>query len=239
MTAPSAPSSASAAPPSTPNVHGHPSTSRPAASPGRSSEYAGIRGPLASRYIWTIYHSRTKSRLTSTILASGAGSSFFRLTPTHWSTAEVRPTATPTSLHAYQKQQPTPTEPDATASLAPTLLASTSCAPKASHRKSRLHHVWAWVGSCPPNQDPLQPSSLLPSPPTTMATSSYRDHAWSTMAPQKHSLGLFQIATPPPGPSSAPRTPPGTPALLLARLPGHPSSPRCPSLAPRNHRFRV
>ena len=45
LTAPSAPSSTSAAPPDTPNVHGHPSTSRPAASPGRSSDYAGICGP--------------------------------------------------------------------------------------------------------------------------------------------------------------------------------------------------
>ena len=114
-TAPSAPSSTSAAPPWTLNVHGHPSTSRPAASSGRSSNYAGICGPLVSRYIRTIRYSRTLPRLASTMLASGAGSSSFRPTPTRWSTAKARPTTTPTSFHAYHNQPPTPTAPDATA----------------------------------------------------------------------------------------------------------------------------
>ena len=123
-------------------------------------------------------------------------------------TAKVRPTATPTSFHAYHNQPPTPTAPDATASLVPTLLASTSSAPAASHRTSRLHRESAWVGSCSPLQDPFQQSSLFPSPPTTIPTSAYWDHAWSTTASPTTSSGLFQPATPPPGRSSAPTMPP-------------------------------
>ena len=63
LTASSDQSSTSAAPTSTPNVHEHPSTSRPAPLSGRSSDYAGICGPPASRYIRTIRHSRISSRL--------------------------------------------------------------------------------------------------------------------------------------------------------------------------------
>ena len=62
------------------------------------------------------------------MLAPGVSSSSIRLTPTRWSIAKVRPTATPTSFHAYHNQPLTLTAPDATASLAPTLLASTSSA---------------------------------------------------------------------------------------------------------------
>ena len=99
---------------------------------GRSNDSAGIYGPPDSRYIRTRRHSRTPPRLASTTLASGAGSSFFRAyTYTHWSTAKVRPKATPTFFPDSLSQPPTPTAPDATASLAPTLLASTSSAPAA------------------------------------------------------------------------------------------------------------
>ena len=105
--------------------------------------------------------------MARTTLASDAGLSSFRPTPTRWSTAKVRPTATPTCFPAYDNQPPTPVELDETASLATTLLASTSSAPAASHRTSRLRQVSAWMGSYPPLQDPCQPSSLFASSPAT------------------------------------------------------------------------
>ena len=156
QTAQSAPSSTSAAPPWTPNVHGHPSTSRPAESSGRSNGSAGICGPPDSRYVRAIRHSRTSLRLASTTLASGAGSSSIRPTPARWSTAKVRPTATPTYFPDSLNQPPTTNAPDAIASLAPTLLTSTPSAPAASHRTSRLRRGIGLGGLAPP------PSKLIP-----------------------------------------------------------------------------